>query len=148
MEVTRNTPLKLMIFIEGVFTGDNAKLWFECSLSCLPQGRMANYSVKTEPHWHSQDVSHCRNFWMDYFVQGIMGNEHTFVEVFFTIVCDRPAGVGRSIDEGVLMAHTALNNKIHLKNYKLISILRAPKWSGINQILDICRRACCIQLYH
>ena len=60
-------------------------------------------------------------------VQCIMGNEHTFVEVFSTIVCNRPARVGQNIHEVVLIARTALYNKIHLKNYTLRSILLGPE---------------------
>ena len=56
--------------------------------------------------------------------------------------------VGRNVDEGVLIAHIALCNKIYVKNYALLSILRVSKRSGLNQIVDILRRVCCIQLYH
>ena len=80
---------------------------------------------------------------MDLIVQCIMGNKHTFVKVFVRIVCDRPAQVGRNIDEGVLIAHTALCNEIPLKKYTLRSILWAPKLSGLNQIVDICRKGLC-----
>ena len=71
-----------------------------------------------------------------------MRNEHTFVELFFRMVCDRPARVGRNVHEGVLIANIALHSKIHLKNYKLRSIFRAEKQSGPNPIIDIHRRIC------
>ena len=85
---------------------------------------------------------------MDHIVQCIIGNNHTFVEVFSESCVDPPAHMGLNVDEGVLVTHTALYNKIHLKNYTLQSIYHAPKWSGLNQIVDIHRRICCIQLYH
>ena len=46
----------------------------------------------------------------------------------------RPARVDRNVVEGVLIAHTALYNQVHIKNYTLRTILRAPKWSCLNQI--------------
>ena len=50
-------------------------------------------------------------------VQCIMGNEHTFVEVHFRIVCDQPARVGPNFAEGVLIDHTALYNKFTQNSY-------------------------------
>ena len=65
---------------------------------------------------------------------------------FFRIVWGRPARVDRNADKVVFIAHTALCNKIHLKIKTTGSIWRAPKRSGLNQLVDIRRRVCCIQI--
>ena len=56
LEVTRKPPLKLMIVMEKVFTGDNGKQWAKSNLIRSPQGLflLVNCSIKTGRLRHPQ----------------------------------------------------------------------------------------------
>ena len=81
---------------------------------------------------------------MDLIVWYNMSNKHTFVYVSVW----RRNQVGQNVDEGVLIAHTALYNKIHLKIQTLRSILQVSKWPGLNQIVQISKTVFYLQMKH
>ena len=124
--VTRNSLLKLMIFIKDVFmifikdvfTEENGKPWAKCSLNCSPNGLLVNHSNKIGPLRHPQDTSQHWNLplcTMHYGQWAHLRRHFSVLEAFFRIVCDCSARVGWKIGECVLMSHTTLYNKIHLK---------------------------------
>ena len=103
-----------------------------CTAVCL---------IKNGPLWRLQDASQHLNFrWI--LLYNAVWEMSTPSSIFWPTQAGRShtilnkASSRPNVDEGVLIPHNTLYNKISIKISTLRSTLWVLKWSGLNQIVD------------